>query len=130
MEQVSDHFTALLLASGYTEGSFDYKKNCHNLDGNVYKYPRYLRKFMESGVFKVRSDFFLPDAKNKALEFAEKYGSRPKEVAQVCHHERPAKGRIRTQAQDQHHARFRRLCQAFVGVDATMFRARGCVHSL
>ena len=74
MEQVSDHFTALLLASGYTEGSFDYKKNCHNLDGNVYKYPRYLRKFMESGVFKVRSDFFLPDAKNKALEFAEKYG--------------------------------------------------------
>jgi len=74
IDQVSDHFIALMLASGYKEGTFDPKTNYQNKDGNVYKYPGYLRKFMEAGIFNVRSDFFLPGAKAKATKFAEKYG--------------------------------------------------------
>lgn len=74
VDELVGHFTALLLIAGYSEGSYDKEKKCQSMDGTVYKYPRYLRKFMEAGVFVKRSDFFADDAKEKATAFATKYG--------------------------------------------------------
>lgn len=74
IEELAGHFTALLIIAGYSEGSYNKERDAYTMDGTVYKYPRYLRKFMEAGVFGKRSDFFKDGAKDKAVAFATTYG--------------------------------------------------------
>lgn len=60
-DDVLAEFEALLVRDGFNVGG--------GSDGTARKYARYMKMLFDHGVFKCRSDFFLPDSREKAHKF-------------------------------------------------------------
>lgn len=66
-------FAALLIRRGDHTGTMRSDKRC-SMDGNVFKYPAYTRKFIEGGAMRSLADFQV-DNRGAALEFAARHAA-------------------------------------------------------